>query len=104
MSQIKCPHCQGEVEANMEKIGTVIGGGVAITIIAAFFGLGGGWLALGAATLGGSSIAKILLRAKMQLLKHSQQLGGFFVCTQCKRNVPVGEAFKQIFHNFNIDD
>jgi hypothetical protein len=96
MLHTTCKACGGKVTFNEAKLTTVIGGGILITAIAAAFGLGGGWLALGGAALGGSTIANVLLRAKLQLAKHSSQLGGVFRCSRCGRDVPVLEVFAGI--------
>ena len=86
-------NCGGKISPNMDKIGTVLGGGLLVTAIAAAFGLGGGWLALGAATLGGNAMARTLLQAKVRLVQQSQRMGDFFKCDRCGRGVGVIEAF-----------
>lgn len=92
---MKCRYCNGMIVPNMEKIGKVLGGTAAITAIAAIFGLGGGWIALTTAAWG-SVVARILLHAKIALVKESQKWGSFFYCKECKADFGIIEIFDVI--------
>ena len=77
----------------MEKLKIALRNWALIAVIAAAFGLGGGWLALGAAALGGSMAAKYILRVKMALYREGNQFS-FFKCSRCGRKVSVQEVFE----------
>lgn len=85
--------CGGRITPNMDKLKTVLRDGVLIAVIAAAFGLGGGWLSLFAAAWGGSKVAHYLLRAKIALLKERSK-HSFFKCSRCDREVSVQEVFE----------
>lgn len=93
---ITCPHCSGKVKPKWSKIALVVGGSVAMAPLAAAFGLKAGLVALGMAAWHGNRNAANLLRIKLQLMKASHEMGSFFVCGRCDRDVSVSEVFDQL--------
>ena len=96
MLKTKCVSCGSQITPNMDKLTLVLGGGAVIAVIAAAFGLaGGGFIALGTAMLGGSTVARYLLQAKMRLLRESGGMA-LFKCSGCGRDAPIAEIFADV--------
>ena len=94
---ISCPHCNGKISPNKDKIGLVFGGGILISAIAMIFGLtGGGIIVLAKAALGGSALARHLLKAKLKLMQTAGEKC-FFICDQCKTQIAVKTVWDQVF-------
>jgi hypothetical protein len=88
-----CSKCDGPVEMNGKKVATVIGGSAVIMLFGAMLGTPTGWIALLPLMLAGNQNAAHIVRAKYQLMKASQEAGGYFRCRDCKRDIPISEVF-----------
>ena len=102
--KIKSKCCNSSVNVNEEKLKIVLGGGIGIMVVAALFGLGAGWIALLAAAGGSNAaIARALLHAKVKLAQNSQNMGAYFHCSKCNKDVGLKEVFSQVGKFLGID-
>lgn len=96
---IRCEYCGGQIDPNMDRIARDLGNSALVAVVAAAFGLSGGWVALFTSAIGGSVAARWIAQAKLELAKKSKELGGYFVCLRCRKDASVEHVFAQIKKN-----
>ncbi|EDN68884.1 hypothetical protein BGP_4686 [Beggiatoa sp. PS] len=109
MMKVECPYCKGKVKPNMAKIKSSLGGSAMIYAIIFVFGLGSfGLFGLISAAFSGSTLARILLQVKIQLMLKNRKSGGYFKCGDCGKDTPIEHVFNQLladgeFHQIRFE-
>jgi hypothetical protein len=86
--------CCGErISPKKEKLAVVLGGAGAVALMGMFLATPVGWAAVLPAAFAGSASAKKILEMKMKLMHCSHKAGSYFVCSDCGRDIPLGEVF-----------
>jgi hypothetical protein len=91
----QCGTCGGRVVPKMKKLAVVLGGAAAVWFAGMMLATPVGWMALIPAAFAGSVNASRMISLKMKMWHCSREAGSYFECSNCGRDVGLGEVFTE---------